>query len=117
VSDKADWAPTLCRVPPAAGAQKSRSDDGDTHGRKLYFLFAKDAPTYLGLPWLENAAEVREATARKLVGQVVVKQSWLPFEVPADSVPRLAPKNPGDRVMHEDYALDGQRAFRTGAPA
>jgi hypothetical protein len=117
VSDKANWAPTLCRIPAAAGAQQSRSSDGDTHGRKLYFLFARDAATYLGLPWLEDAAEIRAATARKLVGQVVVKQSWLPVEVPPDSVPKLAALNPGDRVIPEDYALDGDHAFRTGAPA
>jgi hypothetical protein len=117
VSDKANWAPTLCRIAPLAGAQHSRSDDGDTHGRKLYFLFARDADTYVNLPWLEDTAEVLAMTSRQLVGEVVVKQSFVPVEVPRDSVPKLAANGPGDRVIPEDYAVDGEHAFRTGAAA
>src|SRR5262245_43329464 len=40
VSDRANWAPQMCKIPPMSGVQQSRSDDADTHGRKLYFLFA-----------------------------------------------------------------------------
>jgi hypothetical protein len=118
VSDYANWAPTLCRIPPRVGAQHSRSEDDATHGRKLYFLFAKDAAAYKQMPFLDlEEADARDAMARKLTGQVVVKESWLPVEVPLDSVPKIKPKTVDGHVIPADYAIDGEHAFRTGAAA
>ncbi len=73
------WAPTFCAAPPApnapAPASYSKSDDSDTHGQKVYSLFVKIRPdgdllgrTYVVKP--ENP-----------VGQVIVKESWIPEPV------------------------------------
>lgn len=71
VDDEMRWAPELCRMPNPGRAYASESQDEKTHGRKLYSLFAKDRKDYINM------------TADKLakVGQVIVKQSWIPEEV------------------------------------
>ena len=118
VSDQANWAPTMCRIPPAAGAQRSDSADADTHGRKLYFLFAKDAASYRGLWDFERQTKAEQTAAlQALQGQVVVKQSWQSVEVDRASVPVLQPRTLGGREHPEEYAFDGDRAFRTGQHA
>lgn len=49
------WAPELCRMPEAgkdfipSKPRTSASKDADTHGQKLYFLYAKDQSAYLDL--------------------------------------------------------------------
>src|SRR5262249_38137306 len=73
VDDEMRWAPFLCRMPQPATAHVSASKDGDTHGRKLYSLFARDRAAYLRLPDRKIAP----------AGQVRVKQSCIPEEVPA----------------------------------
>jgi hypothetical protein len=44
------------------------SSDDATHGRKLYSLFARDREEYVSMTPLSTNA----------VGQIVVKQSWMP---------------------------------------
>lgn len=58
-------APGLCMFPPPPKARLSKSQDGETHGKKLYCLYAKQRNSYL-----ENKADVSD--------QVVVKEAWLP---------------------------------------
>lgn len=70
VDDMARWAPTLCIMPPPPKARLSQSKDASTHGKKLYYLFAKHRNEYM-----ENKTDV--------AGQVVVKESWRP---PSDEV-------------------------------
>src|SRR5688572_3007975 len=41
------FAPVFCREPDPSVARFSASPDADTHGRKLYFLFAKKRAEYL----------------------------------------------------------------------
>jgi len=48
VDDEARWAPYYCRRPNPATARFSASRETTTHGQKLYSLFAKDRPAYLG---------------------------------------------------------------------
>jgi hypothetical protein len=62
------WAPTFCRAPLAV-AHVSASKDTGTHGQKLYSLFVKIPEPYLEL--------ARQAP----VGQVIIKESWVPQEV------------------------------------
>lgn len=72
VTELPSWAPALCamaKLPAEKPVQKlSSSDDESTHGRKVYFLFAKDATKY-------KAVTNAEPTP---VGQVIVKESWVP---------------------------------------
>jgi hypothetical protein len=71
VDDLHRWAPELCRVPPPPSARFSASKDEATHGKKLYSVFAKDRHAYAKIAKLKTAP----------VGQIVVKQSWVPEEV------------------------------------
>jgi hypothetical protein len=64
VDDASRWAPMDCEPPPPL---KSQSRDPETHGRKLYYLFAKDREAY-------RIARDRDQP----VGQVIVKESWIP---------------------------------------
>jgi hypothetical protein len=71
VDDDMRWAPWLCRARKPGQVQFSASKDGQTHGQKLYSLFARDRDAYWSL-----RGEGKVAT-----GQVVVKESWIPEEV------------------------------------
>ncbi len=77
VDDELRWAPGLCRLPLAGQARFSRSPDEGTHGRKLYSLFAADRNAYLATT---NASLAINPPSP--VGQVLVKESWVPEEVP-----------------------------------
>ena len=55
---------TLCRQPPRA-PMLSESDDSNTHGKKLYFLFAKNSAHYL-----------RQDNTDSPIGQAFVKEAW-----------------------------------------
>lgn len=70
VDDQARWAPQLCRMPSPPSVRPSKSDDTATHGRKLYSVLARDHKAY-------GAME----KSPQPVGQVIVKESWLPEEV------------------------------------
>ncbi len=72
VDDEFRWAPFLCREPNPGRARFSTSSDADTHGRKLYSLFAKDRQSYV-----KHNAEAKPVA----VGQIIVKESWVPQEV------------------------------------
>lgn len=67
VDDNSRWAPTDCRAPEPSKPRVSASRDPETHGRKLYYLFAKDREAY------RMARELSQP-----VGQVLVKESWFP---------------------------------------
>src|SRR5271165_2851731 len=100
VDFEARWAPGLCRAPrpgldyTPAKARLSDSKDADTHGRKLYFLFAKDRQGYLGLgkeksdkpaardvPALPLRATQSLPDKLQALQQFIVKESWTPVEV------------------------------------
>lgn len=86
LNETSRWAPTLCWTPPAIGAEVSTSKDKDTHGQKLYFLFAKDPGAYLALgvpkPQTSLFPPAPDLKTRR-AEQVIVKESWLPKEVEA----------------------------------
>ena len=75
------WASTFCRAPIPSVAQLSESEDQETHGQKLYFLFAKYPSSYLAA-----------ASDPSPVGQVIVKESWHPKQI-ADDDSDAAKKN------------------------
>lgn len=73
VDDEMRWAPYLCRMPMPGVAHVSASKDDRTHGQKLYSLFVKQRDAY----GFMDAKKVSPAP----VGQVIIKQSWVPDEV------------------------------------
>jgi hypothetical protein len=62
-------APMYCRAPGPASSEPrfSASADLETHGQKLYFLFAKNKDEYLDRGGRKAAS----------IGQEIVKESWI----------------------------------------
>jgi hypothetical protein len=96
----ARWAPTYCRARVVGPATPtfSRSEDTDTHGQKLYSLFAKEHSP-LGSYTLKGQPSP--------VGQVVVKESWVPEEVKDEGTPlkpltRKVQVRSGDRLVEQE---------------
>jgi hypothetical protein len=107
VSDQANWAPTNCRAPAPEGAQVSQSGDHDTHGKKLYYLFAKVPGQYTTDAFKDGSS----------IGQALVKESWTPVKVDKAKVP-TAPFEIGARRHPPEYAFsDNGEAFKTGERA
>jgi hypothetical protein len=110
----ARWAPMYCRpyVPPTPEVALSRSTDGATHGRKLYALFAKDL--------LQSGDYVVKGQPSP-VGQVIVKESWVPEEMtddgrPLEPVRRKVMVRQGEALVERDdvfvpYARRGDRLY------
>jgi hypothetical protein len=73
------WSPRYCQAPPSEPAL-SRSTDEATHGRKLYFLFAKEVPA-------TRSSGYVPARGPTPAGQAVVKEAWAPEEVADDGSP------------------------------
>lgn len=74
VEDLSRWAPTLCRRPPATTVRPSASEDEATHGKKLYFLYAKNRDAYV-TPDMKKPHPV---------GTTIVKESYATELVPDD---------------------------------
>jgi hypothetical protein len=121
VDDEMRWAPYLCRMPMPGIAHVSASKDDKTHGRKLYSLFAKNHMAY-------RALDERNPVP---VGQVLVKQSWMPEDVtekkkdaqgrvPFEEIVRTTPKK-GDPFYQGDhfwpYARKGDKVYKASKQA
>lgn len=113
VSDKANWAPAMCRIPAPTGVQRSVSGDAETHGKKLYFVFARDSAAYTemssyGTHDYPGTSKPESKPCSNPVGQSLVKQSFAPVPVKAADVPKPAPDNSAvvQRELPEDYARD-----------
>lgn len=113
------FGPEDCRAPTPAPARLSDSKDGETHGRQLYYLFAKDRYGYLALG---NAPAkrleirgVREEDSKALpeklrtLAQFVVKESWVPEEVPEIDRRAVRPFQSTD-----PYATRDGKTYKTG---
>jgi hypothetical protein len=127
VSDSAQWAPELCRAPAPGGVLESTSKDATTHGKKLYFLFARDDKDYSAIGWSTYDVKPDSKPFTAAVGQVIVKESFKPVEVTDEkSVPAPPKPDPNDpnrgltrpRDLPDDYTRDAAgRLYHTGDPA
>jgi hypothetical protein len=101
VDDEMRWAPGLCRAPQPGRAHVSASNDQQTHGQKLYSLFARHHQDYFYLAKGKTA----------VVGQVLVKQSWVPEEI---TNPKEKPEKRLDyaKVIHTPIANPDPRRPR-----
>lgn len=96
------FAPTLCRAPkPTARIFASESLDADSHGNKLYYLFARNQKAY------ENAA-----SRPSPVGQVIVKESWKAVPMGINDHVANARHASGEPVMTSTSR--GGQAYRAG---
>jgi hypothetical protein len=98
VDDEMRWAPALCRTPNPGRVAPSASTDEETHGKKLYSLFAKSRQQYVTLRKGGSVA----------VGQVVVKQSWVPEEI-TNSTEKPAKRIEFEKVVRTPAAVPGHR--------
>jgi hypothetical protein len=113
VDDPMRLAPEDCRMPTPAMARFSGSPDADTHGQKLYSLFARDGKAYGGVT--DKGAAV---------GQVVVKESWTAEEMKDmkagttdwTKVIRTGDVGPGGTHFYP-YATRGDQVFKASKPA
>ncbi|MEZ4390592.1 MAG: cytochrome P460 family protein [Polyangiales bacterium] len=106
VDDLQRWAPFLCRLPPGSHPRADLDLSAAPHGRKLYYLYARDREAYL--------------THRDVEGQVVVKEAWIPREIrAADAVeaggePQSA--RGADGRVYEPGEFAGLYVMMRGAP-
>jgi hypothetical protein len=84
VDERPNMAPELCAAPaprdPNEGVRLSSAGDGSPHGRKLYYLYAKDRAAYLALGAGAGAG------AALPVGFTVVKEAFAPRSATKDEV-------------------------------
>jgi len=81
VTDTVQVAPELCVfTPPEPLIFTSDSDDAFTHGRKLYYLFARDVDAYLSVGRASSEISLLSVVAAPKE-QVIVKESWHPKAV------------------------------------
>lgn len=128
VSDRAQWAPTLCRMPTMTDALSSSSADEKTHGSKLYYLFASDAQAYESIS--EFIAGYDEGDRRSIVrdgvkldpgvapvGLTLVKQSWhaVPYDEKVDG-PAVVEDANGTEHERAAKGKDG-KLYKTGEQA
>lgn len=102
VDDDVRWAPTDCRESMEPPLRTSASRDTATHGRKQYFLFAKDRESYL------RARDIDQPD-----GQVVVKESWIPGPGHTKGPLFLMLKSEGDWI-YATATPDGREMTATG---
>ncbi len=91
VDDEMRWAPWLCRQPLPGQARFSRSADESTHGRKLYSVFASNRNAYLS-----------GTTQPSPIGQVIVKESWVPEDVKIQDQLGLVGQKPAVLLQRQD---------------
>lgn len=123
VSDKTNWAPAMCRVPLPTGAQQSSSNDEQTHGRKLYFLYASNEGAYeemsqhgnLGYQGTKSDKTAKPEVWINPINQCVVKEAFKPEPAPVE--PALETDTMRRQHLPAEYIkLDGQ-LFHTGDAA
>lgn len=95
VDDAMRWAPTLCSRPPSSTIRESASEDEGTHGRKLYWLYAKDRPAYL------KTAQ----GAEQPVGQAIVKEAFVAEPGRGDGDPQQSQWAPFVTTIERDGAI------------
>ena len=114
------FGPEDCRMPPAPTARMSLSKDDSTHGQKLYTVFAKHKAwdeanfgrqqTYL--PPLIMGSDGKKR-GQSQVGQVIVKEAWVPVEVSAEDV-RVDPKSTPFGLTKKEIDPDRTKGERLG---
>lgn len=93
VDDQIHLAPTMCAMVNFSIPRLSASTDEKTHGKKLYYLFAKHRDEYWDAP----------KQASQPIGQVVVKEAWH-----ADETTQTKFKDPHSQLEGKSFAHEGK---------
>lgn len=94
LGDDPHYAPTMCRPPRSDQGLRSDAEQKTPHGRKLYYMWAKDHAAY----YTEG-----QPTGEQPVGQVLVKESF-------------HPKEAGSRELGDKFALFVMLRFDPSTP-
>ena len=81
------FAPGMCRGVGGPSARISESDDPATHGSKLYTVYARNRDAYMSLweaKWARRRQEMDSPPQDQPIGQVIVKESFAPTQMPDD---------------------------------
>lgn len=110
VSDHARWSPVGCLAPLMTGNQLSEAPESTPHGRKLYYLFAKNDEDYLKIQYpIGMAGDINDTfpeNVQQPTGQIIVKEAFHPSE-PTD----IEPASPSSRFEDSDgFVRPGQPA-------
>lgn len=97
IGDLPQWAPTMC-IAPRPKLVLSASSDDDTHGHKLYYLFAKDKDAFL-------KATPDSSGVIQPLGQAIVKDSYRAVEVAVDDPHAYAHRGGKGFKVGERHAL------------
>jgi len=82
------WSPLDCTAPTPT-LERSRSGDDLTHGRKLYYLFARDENAY-ALGRIQPQPD----------GQAIVKEAWEPRQVGKGEDAEISYQEPGREPLY-----------------
>ena len=107
VNDRLLWAPALCSdAPKPAPPRMSISRDVNTHGRKLYHLYAKHFDLYR-----------QSDSVTQPLGQVLVKEAWIPAAGSTSKHPVAGEKGPLFMMMKTgESESDGGWIYATLTP-
>lgn len=115
LGDDPQYAPTMCRPPRNDKGLRSEAERKTPHGRKLYYMFARDHAAYY---------TPGKATVEQPVGQVLVKESFHPKAAGSRELGdkfalfvmlRLDPSTPGTDIGWVYGTLDADGKTVTGA--
>lgn len=119
VDDELRWAPWLCRMPMPSRARISAAAARSPHGRKLYFVYARHRDEYVAV-----TSSRLGSRAGVTVGQVVVKEAFVPRRMTSDELivgvdvhPDLTDRRIGGGTSSFRTARSGDAHFGPGAAA
>jgi hypothetical protein len=102
IDNEMNWAPAPCAAPGEPPAPTfSKSDQADSHGSKLYFLFASNVDSYLH-------AKKKSSP----VGQTIVKESWHALPVDKIEGSHYADHASGHQIRR--YTSRGDKLYKAG---
>ena len=114
------WSPGLCFLPPDPPRDRgsiSTSGSQDTHGKKLYYLYARKPWQYRSNIWGLGADG---APTRAPLGQVLVKEAWQPVEVrdaqgtPEKQLQAESQESSAAPREKRPYAVAGAKTYHAG---
>ncbi len=97
--DRVGWAPESCIGPPPPSVKETAAPQGSPHGRKLYFLYARDEKAYLEMSG--NHWRPRITSYMNPVGQIVVKEAFVPVTAESERARYTELENVMDRRNHD----------------
>ncbi len=110
------WSPTLCFAPPKPPknlASLSTSDSKETHGKKLYYLYARKPWDYKSNVWGVGRRSGK-SKVRAPLGQVLVKEAWDPVKVESVEKKTSNPTAGSPSAKPKAYAIAGKDRYHAG---